>query len=417
MTTVDGSGILYSDFLALPTELRCQIYNYLLVESHAITISAGYITVFGHRIQDRARKQEIPGLPLDFAPLVRCHHDASLLSVVKAPETAIDDGWMGEVGRHSGQLGMSAPFALSLTCRLVNDELNDYMRGRRERAARAQSPKLNGKMDESVAEKKEGLSLYVSYPYGILVLKTLYPYLLKQARRVYISGYYTNLKDSEPGSPSSPEPTSDDERLTPTSSFAASSFGTTAPVRRLRRSSVNNIWARSASPIAPTSIQVNATRPRLRLDPPLPRQQSHASQTEEKFPPFSPTTSLLAPAALAQLVRTLLPPEPTQPVQLSTRILYTGENSYGSVWSDENSPLIHILRSICGGQIDMQVKRGSLATGMTLTAKPKPDARIVSTTWDNWRPGMMAVAGGTRRRGRMEVADLDQFLTEIGDKA
>jgi hypothetical protein len=399
---------MYSAFLSLPTELRCQIYDYLLSDSHAVTISAGYTTVFGHCIQDCARKLDIPGLPLNLSPLVRPIRDASLLSVAKPPEIAIDNGRTGIAEQDTGTLGMPAPLALLLTCSLVNDELTDYMRGRKQiKTARARSANSNtGKEDLNAEEDKEGLSLYVTYPYGVLVLKSMYPYLLKQARRVYISGYYTNPKDFEPGSPTSSDG-SDEERLTPSNSFAvAESFGAPTSGRSFLRSSRMNITRRRTS-------AANAARPRLRLDPPLQRQERRTSQTQLSFPHFSDATNTLAPTALAHLIRTLFPPTPSQCTKLSARILYPGENSYGTVWSDDNSPVSHILRNVCGGKIDMKCKRGALGTGLSLSAQPKLDGRVVSTSWENWRVGN---AVGVTRRSRMDVGDLDAFLVEEEEK-
>jgi hypothetical protein len=406
MTSIYDLSSLYSAFLSLPTEIRCEIYDYLLVDSQSITISAGYITVFGNRITDRARKHNIPGLPLDLAPLVRQTRDASLLSVVKPPEIAIDNGWMNDVAQKDSTIGMPAPLALLLTCRLVNDELTDYMRGRKQiKTARARSANPYAEEDEpALKDDNEGLSLYVTYPYGVLVLKSMYPYLLKQARRVYISGHYSNPKNAEPGSPTSSDG-HDEERLTPSSSFAvAESFGAMPSGRSFgQRSMVNNTLRR----ISPS----NPTRPRLRLDPPTQRQERRVSKTELAFPCFSEETSSLAPTALTHLIRTLFPPTPSQCVKLSARILYPGENSYGTVWSEEKSPVVHILKNVCGGKIDMKVKRGDLGTGLLLTARARPDSRIVSTSWENWT-GRGGSQGGNilRRNIRMDIADLDAFL-------
>lgn len=410
MTTAYDSSSLYSAFLSLPTEIRCEIYDYLLVDSQSITISAGYVTVFGNRIADRARKHDIPGLPLDLAPLVRATRDASLLSVAKPPEITIDNCLMGDVAHKDSTIGMPAPLALLLTCRLVNDELTDYMRGRKQiKTARARSSNPTAEEDEPVLkDDNEGLSLYVTYPYGVLVLKSMYPYLLKQARRVYISGHYSNPRDAEPGSPTSSDE-GDEERLTPSNSFAvAESFGAMPPGRSFRqRSMVHNQWRRTSNG--------NPTRPRLRLDPPTQRQERRVSKTELAFPPYSDKTSVIAPVALTHLVRTLFPPTPSQCVKLSARILYPGENSYGTVWADEKSPVTHILKNICGGKIDMKVKRGDFGTGLCLTARARPDSRIVSTSWENWRIGPQ---GGniSRRSSRMDVGDLDAFLVAENKK-
>ena len=75
---------------------------------------------------------------------------------------------------------------------------------------------------------------------------------------------------------------------------------------------------------------------------------------------------------------------------------------------------------MCGGKIDMKVLRCNMGTGVKLTARPKPEARIVSTSWVNWKKGDFRVAGnpGPPRRASeaLGVSDLDEFLkgTECG---
>jgi hypothetical protein len=88
------------------------------------------------------------------------------------------------------------------------------------------------------------------------------------------------------------------------------------------------------------------------------------------------------------------------------------------VWSDESSPVSHLLRGICGGKIDMQVKRGSLGCGVSLGVTPQPDKRVMSTSWENWRVIEQAPVGlnGRRMTGRgreVRLSDLDVFLTEV----
>lgn len=386
-------------FLSLPTELRCHIYDYLLADPYTITVSAGYTTIFGHRIRDKARKVDVPGLPLDFAPLVRSHHDAALLSVAAPPEVALDQENASVVGKP--QLQLPGALALLRTCRMVNDELKDYMRGRKARkAARAKNTSA------TAADDTEGLSLYVSYPYGVLVLNHLYPALLKHARRVYISGYYTSAK--EPDLPLNASlDSSADLSLTPQSSFAAG-----PPVRSMYRATTNS------------TPRLRSSRTRLRLDPPL---QRHTAPTKPltPFPALDKSTSSTALAALADTLRVLFPsnppPTPSAPphlVSLHARILYPGPDSYSSVWSDESSPVSHLLRGICGGKIDMQVKRGSLGCGVSVGVAPQPAKRVVSTSWENWRVVEAASVGlGGRRmmgRGReVRVEDLDRFLTGV----
>lgn len=414
MTTTHDTSSMYSAFMSIPTELRCQIYDYLLSEAHSITVSAGYTTVFGQRIKDHARKQNVPGLPLDLAPLARRHYDASLLSIAKPPEIAIDNNAMGAIEQEGGNVGMPAPMALQLSCRHVNDELRDCMR-RRRATKLAPAGIANPHADQDALQVEEddgeGLSLYVTYPYGILVLKSMYPYLLKNAKRVYISGYHTSATEPERGSssssssasasPISASDASDDERLTPANSFeVAPSFSSARATRSFTRHANKSI-VRTAAPTAPT-------RPRLRLDPPLPQR----TRTDPTFPAFSAATRILAPLTLDLLVRTIMPPEPTLLAKLTTRIVYQGADSYSSVWNDDASPVSHTLRNICGGKIDMKVKRGSLGTGMSIIATPRPDGRVISTSWENWR-------GDTLRRGRngMEVGFLDRFLVGEGEGA
>ncbi|KAH7411608.1 hypothetical protein DE146DRAFT_243003 [Phaeosphaeria sp. MPI-PUGE-AT-0046c] len=410
MAAASGADGLHSALLSIPTELRCQIYDYLLVDSQAITVSAAYMTVYGNRIQDRARKQVIPGLPLDLTPIVRHTRDASLLSVTNPAQVAIDSKCMASMEHGSSTLGMPAPLALLLTCHLVKDELTDYMRGKKKiKAVRAQSVAsgAGADADNAVAEDDdEGLSLYVTYPYGVLILKSLYPYLLKQARRVYLSGYYTSPKTVEPGSPTASSDESSDERLTPTSSFAiASSSFTTAPPAPgqslLNRSMISNKRRRTSAD--------NTARTRLRLDMPTPRQQRRATDVELAFPLYSDVTCALATSALTTMIRTLFPPEGTQQcTKLSSRILYPGQNAYSFVWADKHSPITHILRNVCGGKFDMRVQRSDPGVGLYTTVRPKPDGRIVSTSWENWR----AEQAG---RGRVGISELDAFLRAHGE--
>ncbi|KAF1926880.1 uncharacterized protein M421DRAFT_93773 [Didymella exigua CBS 183.55] len=390
----------YCGFLSLPTELRCHIYDYLLAEPHAITISAGYTTVFGHRVRDKARKVDVPGLSLDLAPLVRSNHDAALLSVATPPEIALDteDAWTGG----KPQLQLPGPLALLRTCRIVNDELKDYMRGRKARKA------LRSKNTPTAADDTEGLSLYVSYPYGVMVLNHLYPSLLKQARFVYISGHYTTAKETELPLNASLDSNAN-LSLTPQSSFA------TTPVRSMYR---------ERSHTTNGTPRLRSSRTRLRLDAPL-QQQTPLAKSSNTFPAMDKDTSSAALAALADTLRVLFPsysaPTPATPsplVSLQARFLYPGAESYSSVWSDESSPVSHLLRGICGGKIDMQVKRGSLGCGVSVGVIPQADKRVVSTSWENWRVIEQAPVGlnGRRMTGRgreVRLSDLDSFLTEV----
>ncbi|KAE8825222.1 hypothetical protein HRS9139_08332 [Pyrenophora teres f. teres] len=362
----------YSGFLSLPTEIRCHIYDYLLSEPQAVTVSAGYLTCSGNRILDTARNREIPGLPTSLTPVARRGHDKSLLAFATPPTIPIDHGRENVDDDAGEKLGFPAPVALLLTSHLINDEMADCMR-RRKRLAEARSKTDADGVIQDDANDKEGLTLYVSYPYGVLVLKSLYPYLLKQARRVYVSGYYTPPGETEPLD------TNNGESLTPDSSLATTSFNTPAsgPRRLFEIRQMNQIRA--------------------------------------LFPSFSSSTSEHAPAALADLILTVFSKNPTPLTKFTARILFPGENTYGSVWGDDNSPVTHILRNMSGGKIDMKVLRGALGTGLRLTARPKRDTRIVSTSWVNWKKGLVPRGrrGNNWVEGKLGTEDLDTFL--VGD--
>jgi len=400
MSTTDCA---YSGFLSLPTEIRCQIYDYLLAEPQAVTISAGYLTCFGNRILDTGRKCEIPGLPIILAPVARRGHDKSLLAVATPPTLPVDRDRVNADDNAGEKLGFPASVALLLTSHLINDEMTDCMRRRKRLADARSTTDADGVIQDDTGDK-EGLTLYVSYPYGVLVLKSLYPYLLKQARRVYVSGYYTPPCENEPLD------TNDGDCLSPNSSLAARSFN--APASGPSPTSVrpsSNFTRRTAHQGLSSSPP---PRPRLRFDSRRPNDARQMSNISALFPSFSNSTSEHAPAALADLISTVFSQHPSPLAKFTARILFPGENTYGSVWGDDNSPVTHILRNISGGKIDMKVLRGSLGTGLRLTARPKPDMRIVSTSWVNWKKGLVPIGprGNVQMEGKLGTADLDAFL-------
>ncbi|KAI8943822.1 hypothetical protein NX059_001795 [Plenodomus lindquistii] len=386
MLSPDDCRNNYSGLLSLPTEIRCHIYDYLLADSQAITISTAYVTVFGNRIQDRGRKIDIPGLPLELTPQIRSYRDDSLLSVQEPLEVAIDDAPTQQI--NAGPLAYPAPMALLQTCHLINAELTDYktMRSKKQPKQPAQAQRQTRPQQATSTRDEEGLSLYVSYPYGVLVLKSLYPFLLKQARNVYISGYYV-----EPPAPTPPTiHESFNDRLTPSNSFyIAESFGTPNPSR------------------APTSPSTNSDEHRRRIRLRATVYCRHESARLPEYTVFPPSTADHAPLALDLLVRTLFSPTSTQSVKLTAHILYPGQNTYPHVYGSANSPIVHMLRNVCGGDVYMTVKRGQGGTGLCFSAKPRPVMRSVSTCWENWSLGR---ARDTERGwGRA----MDGFLREI----
>ncbi|KAJ4369816.1 hypothetical protein N0V83_005580 [Neocucurbitaria cava] len=404
MASADDSNNAYSGFLALPTELRCHVYDLLLLtEPACITIGAGRLTeIYGQKAKDRARKTDIPGLSLDLVPMLECRHAPGLLAGAILPAIPNDHDMVDKPKNE--KIIYSAISALSQTCRLVQDELTDYMRGKRRVAQTLRSHQnTNGPASK---EEEKGLSLYVTYPYGILVLKTLYPLLLKQARRVHISGYYNTPDDIEMSSLAA----SKEARLNRTNSIAAT-FGIPTPTASytwglLRRPAVHLLTTPTNNS---NTMGSNCTsRSRLHLDPPLARRQG--PPVKNYFSRFSLDTDLMARKVLAQLVRTVLPAEPTHLIEFSARILYPGSDAYNHVWTDRYSPITNILRNICGGKIHVQVKRGNLGTGIDLTTRPHPESRIVSTTWENWRHLLPRGLHNILRDNNQGIRDLNDYL-------
>jgi hypothetical protein len=326
---------------------RHQIYDHCLADTNTITITAAPITVFGHRIKDRARKTPIPGLPLDLAPLVKYTYDASLLSISNPATIELDCG--KEANKISDELPYPAPLALLQSCRQIHAELADYMRRKK------------------ATPGKGGLSLYVTYPHGVLVLKTLYPHLLRQARNVYISGYYL--------SPPPPPPTSkpaDDER----------GRGAT-DIRLLQSIPLLNSYFHASPP----------TRLRIGSPPPTPS-PPRSPPPHTTLPAYPASTAELAPLALAALVKTILPSTPAPLFRkLEARILFPGCDSYRTVWSDDNGPIVQMLRNTAGGRIDMEVSRGRSGNAVVMKTEPKTGGRVVSTCWKGLGHGSEAVEG------------------------
>lgn len=208
-----------------------------------------------------------------------------------------------------------------------------------------------------------GLSLYITYPYGILVLKSLYPNLLRQAKNVYISGYYIS-----PPTSTRSEPRPAKSRNMDLGIPLFNGYFYVSPNNRLR----------IGSPPPPVS----------------PPTSPSTSNCKTHLPIYPLETATAAPCALASLIRTILPSTPNPLFQkLEARILYPGEMSYPSVWSDDNGPIVQMLRNACGGKIDMEVSRGRAGNAVMMTARPRPRSRVVSTMWTRLGSGRGEVEG------------------------
>lgn len=318
--------------------IATQIYDYCLADTNTITITAAPTTVFGHRIKDRARKVAIPGLPLDLAPLVKYTYDPTLLSISNPVTIELDCG--KQVNKSSDQQLYHGPLALLQSCRLIHNELTDYMHRKK------------------ATPGKGGLALYITYPYGVLVLKTLYPRLLLHARNVYISGYYI--------SPHTDNQISEEKE-------------TRNPDTRIMQ----------GIPLLNSYFHV-APNNRLRIGspPPTPSPPHSPTPPSTTLSPYPPSTAELAPLALASLVKTILPSTPAPRFRkLEARILFPGPDSYSTVWTDDNGPIVQMLGNAAGGKIDMEVSRGRSENAVVMRVEPRMGGRVVSTCWKRLEHG------------------------------
>ncbi|TKA61641.1 hypothetical protein B0A49_11140 [Cryomyces minteri] len=155
-------------FLELPTELRLLIYSYAIHDTDAITISAGQLVGpypdITHRLYGDKRSP-LPGLPSNHEAVIRTHYDASLLSIARPPTI--------DVSRAADETAPATPAALLLLNRQIHNEASAHLDLHRNR----------------------NVSLYVSFPLGLHVFRTVCPQLLRHARSIHICGAYASKSE------------------------------------------------------------------------------------------------------------------------------------------------------------------------------------------------------------------------------
>lgn len=94
-------------------------------------------------------------------------------------------------------------------------------------------------------------------------------------------------------------------------------------------------------------------------------------------------------AQLGQLVASTFGPDPIYRIRkLEMRIYYPGDDSYSTVWGDDDSPTVVALRNISSAEVGIEVWRGTKGTGIYLTARPARERkRVVSTVWRKLEEG------------------------------
>lgn len=158
--------------MTLPTELRLQIYSACLLDSPAITISSAEVVGahpdIVHRLYGDSRTP-YQGLPRNHEPVIADRYDARLLSITNparipanATKSVLDDG---------------SPYArdyrdcpsLLLVNRQIHSELKSHFNLTTTRRT----------------------SLFLSFPHGLHVFRTLAPSMIRQTRSLHIAGTYT----------------------------------------------------------------------------------------------------------------------------------------------------------------------------------------------------------------------------------
>lgn len=160
-----------SAFLNLPVELRLHIYTFALVDNPTLTISSAELVGAHpdviHRLYG-SKRIPFPGIPQNHEPVVETGYNSSLLSVTNpatiplSPSTNPPD----ETYDH--------PHTAHLSLLLVNKQLNNEL------------------TSHFKLEKNISASLFIQYPHGLHVCRTLTPHLLRQTRSIHLAGAYTS---------------------------------------------------------------------------------------------------------------------------------------------------------------------------------------------------------------------------------
>lgn len=151
-------------FMALPVELRLQIYSDTLLESSAITISTarlvGTASEVVHRLYGSDR-MPFPGIPINHEPVIEKRYEPSLLSVTVPAQMNLDAPYRDRA--------YPSCHPLLLANKQIHNELKSHFNLMHSRTA----------------------SIFISYPHGLHIFTNLAPSLIRQARSIHLAGVYT----------------------------------------------------------------------------------------------------------------------------------------------------------------------------------------------------------------------------------
>ncbi|RMY78595.1 hypothetical protein D0862_13341 [Hortaea werneckii] len=223
--------------LSLPIELRLEIYSYLVHSSDSITIGT--------------------------AELHGPHHELIYRQYASGKSPSKDDE----------DDSITPTTRLRLVCRQTARELAQHF-----------------------PPNPHPAHLFLSYPYGLHILRSQHPSLLHQARTIHLAGIYTPSDFSPSRAAAYP-----------------------SPPHQLTLDGNSN----SSAVLAPSDIAADLSHLLTTLfPPPVPTATDSHPHHDHPTPPALPTTAL------------------------HLRIHYPGANSYSTIWGDEASPIVLALRGI-----------------------------------------------------------------------
>lgn len=383
-------------FLALPTELRLQIYEHAIFDASEITI--GTVEIWDAPVGRHITG--IEGLPGNVVPVIRRRFDPKLLNITEGYGITQDEAIGRDIIDCMGDCKIGVPLAaassIMATCRSMRVELQAHLEHTRRRSAYAsqiseeasrrlesrasirntassfssstssqagakssspsQSHRASRSSSPMLDTPSSGLALHIAYPYGLLVMKHVCPHLLLQASTVHVTGAYTTPPFADTKHPRR---------------NLALPLDHCTPSRRLasRRGSApprEDLYLRG-----PLSTALTQERLRQRINDRLQEDSVLSATCYDTLP------------TLAQLIRTIFHPSRDASLlhSMTLRMFYPNESSYGAVWAEDNSPVVSVLHSIPGGSIVMDCYRGRLGTGVVISARPKLSGRVISSVW------------------------------------
>jgi len=154
----------------LPTELRLHIYSFALLDSPIVTISTAELVGAHpdviHRLYGGGRKP-YTGIASHHEPVVESRYNEALLLITN-PAVIPVSLLTADIPNESHEHPHTAHAALLLVNKQINAELASHFK----------------------IPKHRNTSLFIQYPHGLHVCRTLTPHLLRQAKSVHLAGAY-----------------------------------------------------------------------------------------------------------------------------------------------------------------------------------------------------------------------------------